>query len=316
MFFPRHVWTAARSLLLALVLPAAAHAAPCAAPPAAPTPQQWEGWRAHAKDRGMLWRLTRNGQRSWLYGTVHAARPEWAIPGPLVSEALRESDLLALELDTLDPAIQRRVGALISQHAGQMPPAMAARVRAQVEKACLPDALVDAMHPMMVLTTVQTVELRQDGIHAEYGIDQALSGMFRRSAKPVVSMETPDSQLRALLGDDLAVNAADITDTLQDMEDGRSHKATRELLMAWSRGDLKKLSEYRAWCDCIHTDSERAMLKRILDDRNGGLADTISRLHNEGKHVFAAVGALHMVGPAGLPALLAARGFRVEFLRP
>jgi len=31
-----------------------------------------------------------------------------------------------------------------------------------------------------------------------------------------------------------------------------------------------------------------------------------------GKQVFAAVGSLHMIGPMGLPALMAQRGYRVE----
>ena len=316
MHLPRHAWAVACSLLLALILPTAAHATPCAAAPPPPTQDQWKQWRAQAKDRGLLWRITKNGESSWLYGTVHAARPEWAVPGPAVNKALQASDVLALELDPLDPAIQQRVGALVSQHAGQMPPVMAARVRTLVEKACLPVTLVDAMHPMMVLTTVQTVELRRDGIYAEYGIDQALSGMARKLGKPVISMETPDGQLRALLGDDLTVNTIDVSDTLKEMEDGRSQKVTGELLAVWSRGDLKRLSDYRKWCDCVRTASERALLKRILDDRNGGLADTIDKLHSEGKHVFAAAGALHLVGPTGLPTLLAARGYRVEFIQP
>jgi uncharacterized protein len=42
------------------------------------------------------------------------------------------------------------------------------------------------------------------------------------------------------------------------------------------------------------------------------LADSIAALHRGGERVFAAVGALHMFGPQGLPALLAARGFEVE----
>jgi uncharacterized protein YbaP (TraB family) len=52
------------------------------------------------------------------------------------------------------------------------------------------------------------------------------------------------------------------------------------------------------------------MYTRLLDGRNPGLADAIERLHADGS-VFAAVGALHIVGPQGLPALLKARGFAV-----
>ena len=46
--------------------------------------------------------------------------------------------------------------------------------------------------------------------------------------------------------------------------------------------------------------------------RRGQWADAIDRLHASGQRVFAAVGALHMPGPTGLPALLARRGYQVE----
>jgi uncharacterized protein len=57
-------------------------------------------------------------------------------------------------------------------------------------------------------------------------------------------------------------------------------------------------------------------MKKMLDDRNGPLAEAIDILHLRGKPVFAAVGALHMVGAMGLPALLSNKGYtvtRVEF---
>ena len=48
------------------------------------------------------------------------------------------------------------------------------------------------------------------------------------------------------------------------------------------------------------------------DDRNPGLAKGIAAIHESGQTVFAAVGSLHMIGPMGLPQLLAKRGYRVE----
>ena len=45
-------------------------------------------------------------------------------------------------------------------------------------------------------------------------------------------------------------------------------------------------------------------------------ADKVKALHAAGQRVFVAVGALHMVGPQGLPALLAEAGFQVEPFGP
>ena len=62
----------------------------------------------------------------------------------------------------------------------------------------------------------------------------------------------------------------------------------------------------------MRTKADRTAMKRLLDDRNPVLADGIDALHASGKSVFAAVGALHMIGPTGLPAQMAQRGYKVE----
>jgi uncharacterized protein YbaP (TraB family) len=81
---------------------------------------------------------------------------------------------------------------------------------------------------------------------------------------------------------------------------------------AWEGGDLHSLSTYETWCECATSDEDRAFMRRLNDGRNPALADGIAAQHRAGRRVFAAVGALHMTGPAGLPLLLAQRGFRVE----
>ena len=58
-------------------------------------------------------------------------------------------------------------------------------------------------------------------------------------------------------------------------------------------------------------------MRRLLDERNGPMAERLDALHREGKgKLFAAVGTLHMIGPQGLPALLRERGFTVERVSP
>ncbi len=75
---------------------------------------------------------------------------------------------------------------------------------------------------------------------------------------------------------------------------------------------MPMMEHFNEWCECLNTEIERAMMKRLLDDRNPDLAEHIDALHESGKQVFAAVGSLHMFGAVGLPVLMAKRGYRVE----
>ncbi|HYN59292.1 MAG TPA: TraB/GumN family protein, partial [Rubrivivax sp.] len=75
---------------------------------------------------------------------------------------------------------------------------------------------------------------------------------------------------------------------------------------------LATLERYASWCECADSEDQRALLRRLNDDRNAHLADGIDALHAQGHRVFAAVGALHMTGPQALPRLLAQRGYSVQ----
>jgi uncharacterized protein YbaP (TraB family) len=46
--------------------------------------------------------------------------------------------------------------------------------------------------------------------------------------------------------------------------------------------------------------------------RNEAMAEQLAALGGDGKQRFVVLGAGHMLGPRGIPALLASRGFRVQ----
>src|SRR5262249_50006685 len=75
-------------------------------PPSAvvPTQDQLQDAVRNARDHGALWRLEKGGRHGYLYGTIHIANLEWAMPGPTISRALRESETIAIEADPSDPA--------------------------------------------------------------------------------------------------------------------------------------------------------------------------------------------------------------------
>ena len=288
---------------------------PARCPPTAtePTSTQLQAGAAAARDRGFLWRLRRDGRESWLYGTVHVARFEWMFPGPLITTALKASDTIALELDVLDPDIQQRMAQGMSASAvTPLPERLQQRLRRQAEAACLDPAALARVSPEMQVATLETLIGRRDGLDPSYGIDVMLAGWARDAGKPVVSLETPELQLATIAMSTPAETIEFVDGALAEMETGRAAPALKRVAQVWADGDLRMLLRYESWCDCVKTPADRAALVRLLDDRNPALADSIAALHGSGQRVFAAVGSLHMIGPLGLPALLARRGFTVE----
>ena len=310
---PRSFKLVAVWLLLALHGAAGAQATDC--PPAAsePTPAQMQAGMKAARDRGFLWRLRQNGRDSWLYGTVHVARFEWMFPGPTVLAALKASDTIALELDLLDPDIQRRMAQGIAASTGApLPEPLQQRVLRQAEAECLPAQVLEPLSPELQVATLEGLIGRRDGLDPSYGIDVMLAGWARGAARPVISLETPELQLAILTMPTRAETIEFVTSSLAEMEAGRARPALKRIAQVWADGDLATLARYESWCGCIKTPADRAALARLLDARNPALADSIAALHGSGQRVFAAVGSLHMIGPLGLPALLAQRGFEVQ----
>jgi uncharacterized protein YbaP (TraB family) len=311
-----------RSLLLALaaallVTPwLTAHAAPpdCPPPSVVPTAEQQQAWASNATDRGPLWRLTRDGRSSYLYGSLHVGRPEWSAPGPRLQAAWAETEALAVELDPQDvmPAL-----AETTKPAPAVPdPALSRRLAAQAQRQCLPEGLLQSLPPVMQLATLTLLDARRIGLDTGYGQDVLLLARARQEGRPIHALETVSEQLGAIEPDNPAQARAVLADGLRDLESGRQREPLQRLASAWARGDLALLADYPRWCRCADTPQERAWLRRINDERNPAMADRISKLHDSGQRLLVAVGALHMTGARALPQLLKARGFRVEALVP
>ena len=102
----------------------AVHAQPARdCPPEAvpPTVEQLTRAQAEARDRGFLWRISRDGRATYLYGTLHVGRDQWLAPGPPLRAALLASDTVALEMDPLDAAMHKEMAALMAAHVAARP---------------------------------------------------------------------------------------------------------------------------------------------------------------------------------------------------
>lgn len=288
-----------------------------ACPPTHPVPsaEQVRQAAVHAHDKGMLWRLRRDGRESWLYGTLHVGRLGLSLPGPMTRQALLASDLLALELDPTAPNAAADLVAA-GRQLPQMPwpPALLARLARAEQAACLPDGALAALHPLLRATTLVALDARWVGLDPGWGVELVLGGFMRQQGRPTVALETVAQQLAALQPEQPEDALAELSDALDRLETGADRPALADLAQAWADGDLDALGDLARWCHCKPSAKDLRRLVRLNDARNPGLAERIAALHDQGQRVFAAVGALHMTGPAALPLLLAQRGFEVERL--
>ncbi|SEK79232.1 hypothetical protein SAMN05216359_10398 [Roseateles sp. YR242] len=282
----------------------------CPAEPATVSQAQAD---AQARDRGILWTLTRDGHTSYLHASLHLGRPAWIAPGPRLKEVLGQVDAVALELDPLDTA------------SWQMPPIpdlpidarLKQRLATQARSVCLPAQALASMHPLLQLSTITLARARGLGLDVRYGQEVLLSGWARQRGLPVIALETLEGQLSALLPQDPEEARHELRSGLQQLErPAPLQRMLKDLVNTWERGDLRRLSRYEDWCNCINDARDRAALARENDARNPNLAERISELHQKGQSLLVAVGALHMTGPQALPTLLRQHGFEVTQVHP
>ena len=289
-----------------------------------------------APDRGFLWRIRKDGRDAYLYGTVHIGKAAWRTPGPRVAQALAASDTLALELDPLDPDVLRRLQLGVAARPERtLPAALAQRIERLARAECLAPLALSGVIPEIQIAALLGLQARRDGLYSTFGVDTLLARWGHAKRVMVVSLETPELQLRAMQNlppppeptsptsptAPAAPTAAagpelhrSIAHALDAIETGRARPLLARIAQIWENGDLAGLQNYAAWCECMDSAPQRAETRRSLDARNPALADAIAALHARGQHVFAAVGSLHLIGSLGLPALLAQRGFQIERL--
>lgn len=303
--------------VLALLLWTLMHSAfaECLPPLREPSAEQLQAARQQARDRGFLWRISKGGHTSYLYGTIHLARLDWIFPGAQVLGALRLTDTVALELNLLDQdtvsAIQKGVR---DASPAPQPPAFTHWVRQKAEENCLNLQQLQALRPEVQLMSITMAVARKSGLEASYGIDMLLARIAKDLGRPIEPLEYAQDQLNALQQE--VSQDGGVADDLQSFspeEQEQSDQVLLKLAAAWEHSDFATMESYAQWCHCMETASDRQQMKRLIEDRNPRMANRIDALHGLGHKVFAAVGSLHLIGgDQAVPGLLEKRGYSVQ----
>jgi hypothetical protein len=252
-----------------------------------------------------LWEVSGpGGQHAWMFGTVHSLPSGMKWRTAKVDEALGKSNVLVVEIaDLADAQAAKAAFYRLSTTPGQpplttrVPQAGRPAVTALLTQAGLSDndfPETETWGAAMILAN------RVSHGDPANGVDRALIA----GGKRVEGFETFDEQYGMFDRLPQAQQAA----LLVAMARGAAGGEEDQEAVDWLTGDTAALERESA--NGVLADAE--LRKTLQVDRNLAWDTRLEQMLADGEKPFVAVGAAHMFGPEGLPALLAAHGYTVR----
>jgi len=265
---------------------------------------------ARADGSGPVWVLQGDAGRVYLAGSVHVLPRDAATLPDGFDVAYRDAEQLVMEidLDDLDPLAAQRYlmehsllpeGTTLPQVIGTERHARVADAAARVG---LPPDMFARLEPWAVALTLVQFELLSRGVDPAQGVEQQLQRRAAADRKPISGLETLEDQLGVLDGLSSEDQARFLELTIEDASDLDADLA--RILGAWRRADLEALESL------LLEEYERfpSLYAPLVTGRNRAWMPAIERLLEREEDTLVVVGALHLVGPDGLLAMLERRG--------
>lgn len=268
--------------------------------------------KAPEKVTPALWQVDGpKGERAWLMGTIHA------LPAPVdwhsapIDQALAASDGLILEVAAVDDdARTARIFASLAQSPG-LPP-LDQRIASDLRDDLAKDLKANGLDAAKLSGTetwaaaLMLAQALQGAVEADSanGIDRAL--VKAAKDKPVSEFEGAERQLRLFDALPEAQQQALLAAVVKGADQARDE--SRRIETAWKKGDMAAI----AATDHTGMLADPALRQVLLVGRNQAWSEQLVLLLGRGRKPFVAVGAAHLAGSDGLPALLEARGYKVR----
>jgi uncharacterized protein len=269
---------------------------------------------ASAQGKHFLWKVEgANGAIAYLLGSLHVLSAEsYPLPAA-IDKAFAESKTLVEEVDLdemSDPMAM--MGALTKAMLTDgrtldqiIAPATYAEVKKRAEASGLPMLALDRMKPWLVAVTLMAPTLQAAGFKPEFGIDRHFFDRAKDKGLKRQALETIAYQLDRFDSMALPVQEALLKATLEDLDTQVS--GVKEMVRAWSAGNLAAVEELTLTA----FKESPELYQRLLVERNQNWVPHVEKCLSDRAGCFVVVGAAHLLGRDGLPALLAKKGLKV-----
>lgn len=269
---------------------------------------------AQGAAKHFLWKVEGPGNTTaYLLGSLHVLTADYYPLSPTIDKAFAGSRTLVEELDldeAANPAAMMPLVAKAMLTDGRLldqlvSPALYADVAKRASAIGLPLVALQRMKPWLAAITLTMPTLQAAGLTTEHGVDRHFflraksAGMRRQALETLAYQIERFDQLSPKLQEEMLASTMDELDTYV----GR----VNDLARAWAAGDLKTLEQ--ELLPAFRQSPELYM--RLLVERNQNWVPHVDACLQQNAGCFIVVGAAHLVGPDGLPALLEKKGYRV-----
>jgi hypothetical protein len=267
-----------------------------------------------ATGKSFLWKVQAGTKVLYLAGSVHALGADayplsaayenaFAAAGTLVEEInLAEAEQLAAAPMLLAKGIftdGRTFEGVVAKDTATL-------VAGRLKNTGIPPEMIRMMKPWMVMLMITAFEAQKAGLDAALGLDKHFFDKAKAAGKPVVALETAESQIDRFDQMPESLQEQMLRSTLTELEVQRDSVAA--MIGAWRRGDAPTLEKMAL----SSFDGYRGAYTSLIVERNNNWMPQIEACMTKPAPCFVVVGAAHLIGPDGLLALLKKKGYRIE----
>jgi len=264
-----------------------------------------------------IWVVSDADSEITLYPTIHILPPETEWKSDELTRRMAEAEEVWFEIlpgSESDQDLQQAMislglapGSSISANLSEEEIVALKAAIKPLEATGMTYPVVDQMKPWLVSTFVTVGALIDKGFDPDAGVEKQLQPLTK--GKKIRALETAEGQMRMMASIPEETQMEMLRQSLLEMDEGI--EVLKELVTDWSVGDVEDME------DELLDDMKRevpAAYNVLITARNKNWVEQIeTELKGSGTD-FIAVGAGHLVGEDGVPAMLRARGYTVTRL--
>jgi uncharacterized protein YbaP (TraB family) len=259
-----------------------------------------------------VWKVTGpDGGVAYLGGSVHYLRKsDYPLPAAY-TQAFDASSRMAFEVD--ERALERSSQSLLKEGTYRKGDSLKKHVdprtydymRRVLGLMNISEKTYSQYRPWLIVVMLQSMSSRR--LLPEIGVDQYFMKRAAKRSMPVVGLESVDEHSRVYVGLSDRESEILLLITFIPNENPIDHD---RMIKMWRRGDADGLAAM------LRRDSAEFPVfnERLIDARNRAWVPKIEKFIASGQTYFVIVGAGHLGGNSGVPALLRAKGYQVEQL--